>query len=53
MNKCRPSPGANRREFLRDGLRLAVLGGVAAIAGKLAGRDAARSGGQVCISAGI
>ena len=53
MNKCRPSPGANRREFLRDGLRLAVLGGLAAIAGKLTGRSAARPSGQVCISAGI
>ncbi len=53
MNKCRPESGANRRQFLRDGVRLAILGGLAAIGGKLAGRSAARPAGQVCISAGI
>ena len=41
MNKCRPESGANRRQFLRDGVRLAILGGLAAIGGKLAGRLAA------------
>jgi hypothetical protein len=45
--------GANRRQFLRDGLRFAVLGGLAAVSGKLAGRQAGQPAGQVCISAGI
>jgi len=53
MNNCCPSPGPSRRQFLRDGLRLAVLGGLAAVGGRLAGRASARPGGQVCVSAGI
>jgi hypothetical protein len=53
MSNCCPNSSASRREFLRDGLRLAILGGLAAIGGKLAGRAAARPAGQVCISAGI
>jgi hypothetical protein len=32
---------------------LAILGGLAAVSGRLAGREAARPAGQVCISAGI
>jgi hypothetical protein len=48
-----PISCASRRQFLRDGLRLAMLGGLAAIGGKLAGRASARPTGQVCISAGI
>ena len=53
MNRRFPIPSAGRRQFLRDGLRLAILGGLAAVGGKLAGRQAARPAGQVCISAGI
>jgi hypothetical protein len=53
MNECCPSSSASRRQFLRDGLRLTILGGLAAIGGKLAGRASARAAGQVCISAGI
>jgi len=53
MNKCCPNSSAGRRQFLRDGLRLAVLGAMAAIGGKLAGRATARPAGQVCVSAGI
>jgi hypothetical protein len=48
-----PNSSASRRQFLRDGLRLTILGGLAAIGGKLAGRAAARPAGQVCVNAGI
>jgi hypothetical protein len=53
MNRHFPDSGAGRRQFLRDGLRYAILGGLAAISGKLIARQAARPAGQVCISAGI
>ncbi len=53
MNRRPHNSSAGRREFLRDGLRLAILAGLAAVGGKLAGRTVARPGGQVCISAGI
>ena len=53
MNRRSPNSSASRRQFLRDGLRFAILGGLAAVSGKLAGRESARPAGQVCISAGI
>ncbi|MGA3180872.1 MAG: hypothetical protein ABSF38_11050 [Verrucomicrobiota bacterium] len=53
MSKRSPNPGASRRQFLRDGLRYAILGGLAAITGKLVARHPVRPAGQVCISAGI
>ena len=53
MNKRSPIPSAGRRQFLRDGLRYVILGGLAAVSGKLAARQGARPAGQVCISAGI
>jgi len=53
LNTRSPNPGASRRQFLRDGLRFAMLGGLAAVGGKLAGRQAGRPAGQVCVSAGI
>jgi hypothetical protein len=53
MNKLAANPGASRRQFLRDGIRLAVLGGLSAVGGKLAGRAAALPARQVCISAGL
>lgn len=53
MNRRSLNSSAGRRRFLRDGLRWAILGGLAAVGGRLAGRDAARPAGQVCISAGI
>ena len=54
MMKTRsPISSASRRQFLRGGLRLAMLGGLAAVSGRLAGRAAARPGGQTCLSAGI
>ncbi|MGA2543542.1 MAG: hypothetical protein ABSG78_18490 [Verrucomicrobiota bacterium] len=53
MNRRSPNSSAGRRQFLRDGLRFAILGGLAAVIGRLAGREAARPAGQVCISAGI
>jgi hypothetical protein len=53
MNRHFPDSGGGRRQFLRDGLRYAMLGGLAAISGKLIARRAARPAGQVCLSAGI
>jgi hypothetical protein len=53
MNRRSSNPNASRRQFLRDGLRLTVLGGLAAVGGRLAGRQAALPAGQVCVSAGI
>ena len=53
MNRRSLNSSAGRRRFLRDGLRWAILGGLAAVGGRLAGREAARPAGQVCISAGI
>ena len=53
MSTRSPNPGASRRQFLRDGLRYTILGGLAAISGKLVAREAARPAGQVCVSAGI
>jgi hypothetical protein len=53
MNRHFQIPSAGRRQFLRDGLRYAVLGALAAVSGKLVARQAARPAGQVCISAGI
>jgi len=53
MNRRSPNSSAGRRQFLRDGLRYAILGGLAAVSGKLVARRAARPAGQVCISAGI
>jgi hypothetical protein len=53
MNRRSSNSSAGRRQFLRDGLRLAILGGLAAVSGRLAGRAAGRPASQVCISAGI
>ena len=53
LNRRSADSGASRRQFLRDGLRLAILGGLAAVGGKLAGRAVAQPAGQSCISAGI
>ena len=53
MKCCSPNLGAGRRQFLRDGLRYAILGGLAAVGGKLVARQAARPAGQTCVSAGI
>jgi hypothetical protein len=49
----RRDSSAGRRQFLRDGLRYIILGGLTAVSAKLAARRAARPAGQVCISAGI
>ena len=53
MNRHSPNSSAGRRQFLRDGVRYIILGGLAAVSGKLVARQAARPAGQVCISAGI
>ena len=53
MKRLSPSSDAGRREFLREGLRYTILGGLAVISGKLIARGANRPKGQVCISDGI
>ena len=53
LNRRSPNSGASRRQFLRDGLRFTMLGGLAAVGGELAGRQAGLPAGQVCISSGI
>ena len=44
---------ANRRDFLRDGLRVALLGGVAVVTGTLARRNSQRLPGQTCTGTGL
>jgi hypothetical protein len=44
---------AARREFLRGGLRVVLLGGVAVVTGTLARRRAHRLPGQTCVSDGL
>jgi len=46
-----PAP-ANRREFLRGGLRVALLSGLAAVTATLARRPSQRLPGQTCVSDG-
>jgi len=53
MNRPFPNSSVGRRQFFRDGLRYTLLGGLAAVSGKLVARQAGRPAGQVCISAGI
>ncbi len=49
----RSAGGANRREFLRGGLRYALLAGLGAAAVTLVRRPAARFSGQICINDGL
>lgn len=44
---------ANRREFLRGGLRYALLAGLGAVTATVAARQQIRLPGQTCINAGI
>ncbi len=44
---------ANRREFLRGGLRYALLAGLGAVTATVAARQQVRLPGQTCINAGI
>jgi len=53
MNRRSLPVGASRRQFLRDGARYAILGGLAAVGGKLVARQIESPAGQVCVSAGI
>ena len=53
MNRPFPNFGSGRRQFLRDGLRLTLLGGLAAISGNLIARQRVRPSGRICISDGI
>jgi len=53
MNPHSSASRAPRREFLRDGLRLAALAGMAAVGGKLAGRAAGPPLDQSCVNDGL
>jgi ferric-dicitrate binding protein FerR (iron transport regulator) len=52
--KTNLTPAApNRRNFLRDGLSVALLAGVAVVAGTLARRNLQRLPGQTCTGTGL
>lgn len=44
---------ANRRDFLRGGLRYALLAGLGAVTATVAARQQVRLPGQACINAGV
>jgi len=53
MNTERVTEAASRREFLRDGVRYALLAGVGTVAVSVAGRPGGRLTGQTCVNEGI
>jgi hypothetical protein len=53
MKTERATEAATRRDFLRGGVRYALLAGLAAVSATVAGRRANRLPGQTCISQGI
>jgi hypothetical protein len=53
MNEADHSRGPNRREFMRDGFRYAVLTGLAAVSATLFKRSGGKLSGQTCINQGI
>lgn len=53
MNGLLPGSRPDRREFLRDGLRFAILGGLAALSCRLFARPRIVPHGETCINAGI
>jgi len=53
MKTERATTAASRREFLRGGLRNALLAGLAAVSATLARNPASRLPGQTCINQGI
>ncbi|MDW8310851.1 MAG: hypothetical protein RMK20_15880 [Verrucomicrobiales bacterium] len=53
MNAKSPSAPATRREFLRDGVRYALLAGLAAASASLVSRRGGALPNQTCINRGI
>lgn len=53
MNIAHQPRGASRREFIRNGLRYALLTGVAAVSGILFKRSGGKLTGQSCLNKGI
>ena len=53
MNKTDQIRPANRREFLRNGLRYALLTGLAVVSATLFKRSGGKLSGQTCINQGI
>ena len=53
MNEADQNCGPNRREFMRDGFRYALLTGLAVVSATLFKRSGGRLSGQTCINQGI
>ena len=53
MKTERATEAASRREFLRGGVRYALLAGLAAVSAMVAGRRNQRLPGQTCVNQGI
>jgi hypothetical protein len=53
MNEADHNCGTNRREFMRDGFRYALLTGLAAVCATLFQRSGGRLTGQKCINQGV
>ena len=53
MNEADKIRAANRREFIRDGFRYALLTGFAAVSTTLFKRSGGQLSGQTCINRGI
>lgn len=53
MNEADQNRGPNRRDFMRDGFRYAVLTGLAAVSATLLHRSGGKLSGQTCRNQGI
>jgi hypothetical protein len=53
MNRVCVTQAANRREFLRGGIRYALLAGIGAVTAAVAGKQNGRLSGQNCVNEGI
>ena len=53
MNTERGTQAESRREFLRGGVRYALLAGISAVAAVVAGKSNGRRPGQTCVNEGL
>ena len=53
MNIAHQPRGGNRRDFIRNGLRYALLTGLAAVSVTLFKRSGGKLSGQTCINQGV
>jgi len=53
MNEAEPNGRENRRDFLRGGVRYALLAGLGAVSATLFKRSGGKLSGQTCINQGI